>query len=61
MSVGQWDSILAGAYWAGWVLLELDEDEKPVRAFLSHGEPKGREPVGHPSQETFPCRRKCVN
>jgi hypothetical protein len=33
MSIGQWDTILAGAYLAGWVLLELDDDEKPVAAY----------------------------
>jgi hypothetical protein len=33
MSRGQWDSLLAAAYEAGWTLLELDEHEKPVRAF----------------------------
>ncbi len=32
-SIGQWDGILAGAYSAGYVLLELDDDERPVRAY----------------------------
>jgi hypothetical protein len=29
----QWDALLATAYEAGWVLLELDQQERPVRAF----------------------------
>jgi hypothetical protein len=34
MSVGQaWDPILDCAYRSGWVVLELDDDEQPVRAF----------------------------
>jgi hypothetical protein len=33
MSEGQWDTILAAAYAAGWTLLELDDDEQPVRAY----------------------------
>jgi hypothetical protein len=33
MSVGQWDPLLASAYALGWVLLELDADERPVRAY----------------------------
>lgn len=33
MSCGQWDTALAALYDAGWVLLELDEDEQPRRAF----------------------------
>jgi hypothetical protein len=35
MSVGQWDRLLATAYGLGWVLLELDDDERPIRAFQS--------------------------
>jgi hypothetical protein len=33
MSRGQWDSLLSDAYERGWILLELDENEKPVRAY----------------------------
>jgi hypothetical protein len=33
MSEGQWDGMLAAAYAAGYVLLELDDDEQPVRAY----------------------------
>jgi hypothetical protein len=33
MSVGQWDAILAAAYERGWILLELDAHEEPVRAY----------------------------
>lgn len=33
MSEGQWDALLSAAYQAGWTLLELDEDERPVRAY----------------------------
>lgn len=33
MAVGQWDSILAAAYAQGWILLELDEHEIPLRAY----------------------------
>jgi hypothetical protein len=33
MSVGQWDPTLANAYEAGFILLELDDDERPVRAY----------------------------
>jgi len=33
MSEGQWDSLLSAAYEQGWILLELDENEKPVRAY----------------------------
>lgn len=33
MSVGQWDALLAAAYEQGWTLLELDQNERPVRAY----------------------------
>jgi hypothetical protein len=33
MSIGQWDGLLAAAYDHGAVLLELDDDEKPIRAY----------------------------
>jgi hypothetical protein len=37
MSVGQWDMLLAVAYDLGFVLLELDGDERPVRAYRRPG------------------------
>ena len=33
MSVGQWDPLLQAAYDGGSILLELDDDEQPLRAF----------------------------
>jgi len=33
MSPGQWDGLLASSYEAGFVLLELDENERPIRAY----------------------------
>jgi hypothetical protein len=33
MSRGQWDSLLAGAYAAGFVLLELDDEERITKAY----------------------------
>lgn len=33
MSQGQWDVLLSAAYAQGFLLLELDDDETPVRAF----------------------------
>jgi hypothetical protein len=33
MSVGQWDALLARLYEENWVLLELDECERPIRAY----------------------------
>jgi hypothetical protein len=33
MSEGQWDALLSAAYAHGFILLELDDDEQPVRAF----------------------------
>lgn len=33
MSTGQWDGFLESAYNAGAALLELDENEMPVRAY----------------------------
>ncbi len=33
MSPGQWDVTLEMAYSAGWVLVEVGEDERPVRAY----------------------------
>ena len=33
MAEGQWDGMLSAAYVAGFILLELDENEQPVRAY----------------------------
>ena len=33
MAEGQWDGILQGAYEHGFILLELDSQERPVRAY----------------------------
>lgn len=33
MSIGQWDALLYASYQSGYILLELDGDERPVRAF----------------------------
>ena len=33
MGIGQWDELLSAAYRCGWILLELDDDELPVRAY----------------------------
>ncbi len=33
MSVSQWDKWLDGAYRDGWVLLELDANERPIAAY----------------------------
>jgi len=42
MSIGQWDGMLSAAYEAGWTLLELDVDERPLRAYrLKKPEPNG--------------------
>jgi len=38
MSDGQWNPLLSAAYEQGWILLELDEDEKPVRAYQKASE-----------------------
>jgi hypothetical protein len=32
-SPGQWDIWLSVAYDHGWILVELDENEEPVRAY----------------------------
>jgi hypothetical protein len=37
MSTGQWDAVLQASYDAGFVLLELDEDERPVAAYQRAG------------------------
>lgn len=33
MGSRQWDSMLSAAYSAGWILLEMDDNERPVRAY----------------------------
>jgi hypothetical protein len=33
MSQNQWDATLHAGYDAGWILLELDDDERPVAAY----------------------------
>jgi hypothetical protein len=33
MTEGQWDGLLSAAYEQGWILLELDADDRPVRAY----------------------------
>jgi hypothetical protein len=33
MSIGQWDAMLSVAYEQGWILLELDENEMPIKAY----------------------------
>jgi len=38
MGVGQWDGMLSAAYAAGFILLELDENEQPVRAYRKGAE-----------------------
>lgn len=37
MSVGQWDALLAEAYRVGYVLLELDDEERPIVAYKAKG------------------------
>lgn len=38
MAVGQWDATLAAAYARGWILLELDDRERPTRAYRKEPE-----------------------
>ena len=33
MGASQWDELLSAAYRDGWILLELNDDETPVRAY----------------------------
>lgn len=40
MSEGQWDLLLSTAYKRGCVLLELDSNERPVRAYQKAKEGK---------------------
>lgn len=37
MSEGQWDALLEAAYDQGFILLELDDHERPVRAYRRKG------------------------
>jgi hypothetical protein len=41
MSVGQWDGLLAAAYDRGAVLLELDDDETPIKAYRRKADANG--------------------
>ncbi len=34
MSIGQWDDFLCAAYDCGYVLIELDDEERPVAAYM---------------------------
>lgn len=35
IDVGAWSEMLAACYDNGWILVEMDEDERPVRAFCN--------------------------
>lgn len=37
LGIGQWDALLAVAYADGYVLLEMDEKDEPVRAYRREG------------------------
>lgn len=37
MAPEQWDTLLLEAYENGWTILEVDTDEKPIRAFRKEG------------------------
>jgi len=39
MAQGQWNATLAAAYDLGWILVELDDDERPVRAYRKADHP----------------------
>jgi hypothetical protein len=41
MSIGQWDDLLAAAYDTGATLLELDDDEMPIKAYQRKTETDG--------------------
>ena len=43
MSEGQWDLLLAESYKRGYTLLELDEYERPRRAYKAPGKARGCE------------------
>ena len=41
IDMGAWDGIIEGAYNAGFVLIELDQHNRPIRAFQrTEGYPK---------------------
>lgn len=42
MADGQWDATLAAAYEAGWILLEVDGRDRPVRAYQKDQPAGGR-------------------
>jgi hypothetical protein len=45
MCEGQWDALLSAAYESGWTLLELDSEERPLRAYrLKKPETEGDTP-----------------
>ena len=44
MSRGQWDTLLAAAYDAGAVLVEVDADDRPVRAYQQTASTRGSAP-----------------
>jgi hypothetical protein len=39
MSRGQWDILLLNAYNRGWIILELDDNERPMAAYRKRGAP----------------------
>jgi hypothetical protein len=41
MSIDQWDGLLAAAYDRGATLLELDDDEMPIRAYRRKADANG--------------------
>jgi hypothetical protein len=41
MDTGQWDALLSAAYEQGWILLEVDDNEVPVRAYRKDQEGLG--------------------
>jgi hypothetical protein len=41
MSIGQWDALLQAAYDQGFVLWELDDNERPVAAYRRDGDREG--------------------
>jgi hypothetical protein len=51
MSIGQWDAMLAAAYERGWTLLELDDSERPIRAYRKVEGPTRNPPAASPESE----------
>jgi hypothetical protein len=41
MFTGQWDGLLAAAYDNDWILLELDDNELPIRAYRRNADAEG--------------------